>query len=81
MGDVVDAIVGDERRRSFERVLAGNTNDLNIAAVACCCLCDRRGFTDAVRSPGGPEPEHRVLAIEGAEVELFAANRADTAGQ
>ena len=48
----------------------GHTDEEHVVTEVVVCLCDRRGFTDAMRSPWSPEPEEDVLAFKIAEVDL-----------
>ena len=54
--------------------VACDSDDGDLVTVLPLYLCDRRGFSLAGRSPGSPEPEDDILAIEIAEVDLAAAD-------
>jgi len=62
-------------------VTTGNTNDVDLIAVLLVCVCDRRRFPLTRRSPGRPEPEHCVLALEAGQVDLASGDRVDHTGQ
>jgi hypothetical protein len=77
---VVDGVVEPIDGQSVDKALDGvdviatcDADDQDIVAVVLMYLCDRRGFGSTGRSPGRPEPEHDVLALEAVPVDLAAA--------
>jgi hypothetical protein len=53
-------------------VLACHTDEADVVAEFLLSLCDRRGDTFAMWSPGSPEPENRVLSEQVGNVQLAA---------
>lgn len=77
VGDVskiVDARAGCELLHLLDAVSACDTDDLNLTRKLFLYRCDRRGFSPARRSPGGPEPQHGVLAGQVVGVEQGAVD-------
>ena len=60
-------------------VTARDTDELHPVTVLLLRFCDRRSFTFAGRSPWSPEPEHGVLALDAAEIELPTRDRGNCA--
>lgn len=64
VGKRVDPKGIDELVDRAELVPAGDADEIDRVTIKLVYLCDRRGFRDAGRSPGRPEPEHRVGPLE-----------------
>lgn len=56
-------------------VAASHSDEVDPVGVILVHLCDRRGFGAARRSPGGPEPQDGVLALDRVPFELPAPRR------
>ena len=80
MVDTVDGEVVDELFDSADIVATGDTDDQDVVAVDLVDLCDRRGFCLARGSPGGPEPEDDVAALDAVPVELPSAGEVHKLG-
>jgi len=65
----------DKDRHFIGVVLAGYTDESDLVFVLLFKLCDRRSYCFAMRSPGCPEPQDRVLAGEILVIDLTTADR------
>ena len=59
-----------EPRRISE---SGDANDGDLISKLFLYLCDRRGFSASKWSPGGPVPEHHILALKVRKVDGLSA--------
>ena len=77
LGLVRDVINGtgsralDELGESCWICETGYTNDGDLVSELFLYLCDRRGFSASKWSPGGPIPEHHILALVVGKVDCF----------
>lgn len=70
--EAIQVVLRDEALGMIPVAPTGHADEEYVITEVVVRLCDRRGFTDAVRSPRSPEPEEDLLALEITEVDLSA---------
>ncbi len=68
--EAIQAVLRDEQLGMSLVASTGHADEEYVVTEVVVCLCDRRGFTDAVRSPWSPEPQEDVLAFKITEIDL-----------
>ena len=84
VGDVLNSTSAggiDEVLESSRVSETGDTDDGDLISELFLYRCDRRGFCTSKRSPGGPIPEHHILALEIGEIDRLTRGRRECVGK